>query len=129
KKVVFTNGVFDILHRGHVTYLHQAKKLGDILIVAVNDDESVRKLKGPSRPVNRISDRMLTLAGLEAVDYVTWFGDDTPLRLIEMIRPKVVVKGGDYSSSAKPGSPRYIVGTREVRAWGGKSKALSFVDG
>lgn len=129
KKVVFTNGIFDILHPGHVTYLHQARKLGDILIVALNEDDSVKRLKGPNRPVNRLSDRMLTIAGLEGVDYVTWFSDDTPLRLIEMIRPKIVVKGGDYSASAQPGDPKYIVGAKEVRAWGGKSKALPFVEG
>jgi D-beta-D-heptose 7-phosphate kinase/D-beta-D-heptose 1-phosphate adenosyltransferase len=129
KKIVFTNGVFDVLHRGHVTYLHQARKLGDILVVALNEDESVRRLKGPTRPVNLLSDRLLTLAGLECVDYVTWFGDDTPLRLVEMIRPKVLVKGGDYSADAPEGSAKYIVGTKEVRGWGGKSKALPFVDG
>jgi D-beta-D-heptose 7-phosphate kinase/D-beta-D-heptose 1-phosphate adenosyltransferase len=129
KKIVFTNGVFDVLHRGHVTYLHQARKLGDILVVALNEDESVRRLKGSSRPVNLLSDRLLTLAGLECVDYVTWFGDDTPLRVVEMIRPKVLVKGGDYSATAPEGSARYIVGTKEVHGWGGKSKALPFVDG
>jgi rfaE bifunctional protein nucleotidyltransferase chain/domain len=130
KKVVFTNGVFDVLHRGHVTYLHQARKLGDILVVALNDDDSVRRLgKGPERPVNRLSDRMLTLAALECVDYVTWFGEDTPLRLVELVRPKVLVKGGDYSPDASEGSAKYIVGTKEVRGWGGKAKALPFVDG
>jgi D-beta-D-heptose 7-phosphate kinase/D-beta-D-heptose 1-phosphate adenosyltransferase len=129
KKVVFTNGVFDLLHPGHVTYLHQARKLGDLLVVALNEDESVRKLKGPTRPVNRLSDRLLTLAGLECVDYVTWFGDETPLRLVNLLRPHVLVKGGDYSATAPEGSPKYIVGTKEVRAWGGKSRALPFVEG
>ena len=129
KKVVFTNGVFDILHRGHVTYLHQAKRLGEILVVALNEDDSVRKLKGPTRPLNRLSDRLLTIAGLESVDYVTWFSEETPLRVIKLIRPKVLVKGGDYSPDAPAGTSKYIVGTKEVRAWGGKSKALPFVDG
>lgn len=122
KKIVFTNGVFDILHRGHVTYLNQARKLGAILVVALNSDESVKRLKGPTRPINPLSDRALTLAGLECVDFVTWFTDDTPLQVIRLLRPQVLVKGGDYSLSQ-------IVGAEDVLSWKGKVKSLSFVDG
>ncbi len=129
RKVVFTNGVFDILHRGHVTYLNQARKLGTLLVVALNEDDSVSRLKGPTRPVNRLSDRLLTLAGFECVDYVTWFGEDTPLEIIRMLKPNVLVKGGDYSPAAKPGTPKYIVGADDVMAGGGSVKALRFVEG
>lgn len=129
RKVVFTNGVFDLLHRGHVTYLNQARKLGTLLIVAMNEDESVSRLKGPTRPINRLSDRMLTIAGLECVDYVTWFGEDTPLEVIRILKPNVLVKGGDYSPAAKPGTPKYIVGADDVMGSGGSVKALPFVEG
>jgi len=122
RKVVFTNGVFDILHRGHVTYLNHARKLGAILIVALNEDDCVKRLKGPTRPINRLSDRMLTLAGLECVDYVTWFGEDTPLELIRLLRPNVLVKGGDWNVNQ-------IVGSEDVLANGGLVKSLPFVDG
>jgi rfaE bifunctional protein nucleotidyltransferase chain/domain len=129
RKIVFTNGIFDLIHRGHVTYLNQARKLGTILIVALNEDESVTKLKGPTRPVNRLSDRMITIAGLECVDYVTWFGEDTPLELIQLLRPNILVKGGDYSPAAPLGSKKYIVGADNVMSWGGSVKALPFVEG
>lgn len=129
RKIVFTNGVFDLLHRGHVTYLNQARKLGTILVVALNEDDSVKRLKGPNRPLNRLSDRMLTLAGLECVDYVTWFGEDTPLETIRAIRPNILVKGGDYSPAAPLGSAKYIVGADDVMSWGGNVKALPYVDG
>ncbi len=122
RKIVFTNGVFDILHRGHVTYLNQARKLGTLLVVALNEDESVQKLKGPTRPVNRLSDRMLTLAGLECVDFVTYFGESTPLELIRLLKPMVLVKGGDYAI-------KDIVGADDVMDWGGQVKALPFVEG
>jgi rfaE bifunctional protein nucleotidyltransferase chain/domain len=122
KKIVFTNGVFDILHRGHVTYLNQARKLGTLLVVALNEDESVQKLKGPTRPINRLSDRMLTLAGLECVDYVTFFNESTPLELIRLLKPVVLVKGGDYAI-------KDIVGADDVMDWGGQVKALPFVEG
>lgn len=122
RKIVFTNGVFDILHRGHVTYLNHARKLGNILIVAMNEDETVKRLKGPTRPINRLSDRMLTLAGLECVDYVTWFGEDTPLELIRLLRPSVLVKGGDWKVNQ-------IVGAEDVLATGGLVKSLPFIDG
>jgi len=122
RKIVFTNGVFDLLHRGHVTYLNRARKLGSLLIVALNEDESVKKLKGPTRPLNRLSDRMITIAGLECVDYVTYFDEETPLELIKLLRPNVLVKGGDYKISQ-------IVGAEEVIERGGMVKALPFIDG
>jgi D-beta-D-heptose 7-phosphate kinase/D-beta-D-heptose 1-phosphate adenosyltransferase len=129
RKIVFTNGVFDLLHRGHVTYLNQARKLGTLLVVALNEDEAVQRLKGPTRPLNRIADRMITMAGLECVDYVTCFGEDTPLEIIRMLKPNVLVKGGDYSPAAPLGSPKYIVGADDVMSWGGSVKALPFVEG
>ncbi len=122
KKVVFTNGVFDILHRGHVTYLNHARKLGAVLVVALNDDDSVKRLKGPTRPVNILADRLLTIAGLECVDFVTWFGEDTPLDLIRLLSPNVLVKGGDWKVNQ-------IVGAQDVLKKGGVVKSLPFVDG
>jgi rfaE bifunctional protein nucleotidyltransferase chain/domain len=113
KKIVFTNGIFDILHRGHVEYLTAAKKMGDILVVAINTDESARKLKGPSRPINELADRAAVLAGLEAVDYVVNFPQSTPLNLIICIQPDVLVKGSEYKKHD-------IVGAKEVESWGGK---------
>lgn len=129
RKIVFTNGVFDLLHRGHVTYLNQARKLGTLLVVALNEDETVKKLKGPTRPLNRVADRMITIAGLECVDFVTCFAEDTPLEIIRMLKPNVLVKGGDYSPAAPLGSPKYIVGADDVMSWGGSVKALPFVEG
>ncbi|MBC7385696.1 MAG: D-glycero-beta-D-manno-heptose 1-phosphate adenylyltransferase [Cryobacterium sp.] len=122
RKIVFTNGVFDLLHKGHITYLHQARKLGAILVVALNEDDSVRRLKGPTRPLNLVADRMLTLAGLESVDYVTSFSEDTPLEIIRLLKPDVLVKGGDYRIDQ-------IVGADDVLERGGKVKSLPFVDG
>ena len=120
---VFTNGVFDILHRGHVSYLHAARQLGGSLIVAINTDASARGLgKGPERPINRELDRALVLAGLAAVDCVTFFDEATPCALLARIRPDVYVKGGDYDMEL-------LEETRLVRSWGGRSEALSFVDG
>jgi rfaE bifunctional protein nucleotidyltransferase chain/domain len=117
---VFTNGVFDLLHRGHVTYLAQARALGASLIVAVNDDASVRRLgKGSDRPVNRCEDRMAVLAALASVDLVTWFSDDTPLALILAACPEVLVKGGDWSVDR-------IVGAEAVRGWGGQVHSIAF---
>lgn len=113
KKIVFTNGVFDILHAGHVSYLHFARRQGDILVVGVNSDASVRGLKGPTRPVNTLADRMAVLAGLEAVTYVTSFSEPTPESLIEAITPDVLVKGADYAD--KP-----VVGREWVEAHGGR---------
>jgi len=120
RPLVFTNGVFDLLHRGHVTYLAQARSLGAGLLVAVNSDASVRRLgKGDDRPINRCEDRMAVLAALASVDWVTWFDDDTPLGLILAARPDVLVKGGDWPVEA-------IVGAREVHAWGGEVHSIPF---
>ena len=96
KRVVFTNGCFDLLHLGHVTYLEEARRLGDLLVVGVNTDESVRRIKGPGRPIVPLEQRMAVLAALEAVDYVVPFGEDTPYELIKALRPHVLVKGGDW---------------------------------
>lgn len=120
KKIVFTNGCFDILHAGHVTYLQQAKQLGDYLIVAINDDDSVRRLKGSTRPVNHVAQRMTVLASLDAVDLVTSFADDTPERLLRLIQPDVLVKGGDYT-------PDQVVGASIVHAYGGDVRVLGMV--
>ena len=122
KKLVFTNGVFDILHVGHVRYLQQARELGDALVVAVNSDASVRQLKGDARPLMNQSDRAEILAGLEAVDYVTIFDDISPRSLIAELLPDVLVKGGDYSLDQ-------IHGREEVEAAGGAVISLPFVDG
>ena len=96
KKIVFTNGCFDIIHRGHVEYLQKAKELGDILILGLNSDDSVRRLKGASRPINNETDRAIVLSALECIDYVVIFDEDTPLELIKFIKPDILVKGGDY---------------------------------
>ncbi|MGF6775944.1 D-glycero-beta-D-manno-heptose 1-phosphate adenylyltransferase [Paraburkholderia sp. GAS334] len=118
--VVFTNGVFDILHRGHVTYLADAKALGASLIVGVNSDASVRMLgKGDDRPINNESDRMALLAALESVDWVVRFEEQTPVALIEALRPDILVKGGDYDMDVLPESAR-------VRSWGGRALAIPF---
>ena len=117
-----TNGCFDILHAGHVAYLEEAKSLGDRLIVAVNDDNSVRRLKGESRPINMLDDRMLVLAGLAAVDWVVPFSEDTPAELISAVLPDVLVKGGDYQ-------PDEIAGGKDVLRNGGEVRVLSFRDG
>ena len=122
ERIVMTNGCFDILHAGHVAYLEEAKSLGDRLIVAVNDDDSVRRLKGESRPVNALQDRMLVLAGLAAVDWVVPFSEDTPAELIAAVLPDVLVKGGDYR-------PEEIVGGTEVLKNGGEVRVLAFREG
>ncbi len=120
RPLVFTNGVFDILHRGHVTYLAQAGELGVSLMVALNSDASVRRLgKGEERPLNPLEDRMVVVAALECVALVTWFEQDTPLELILLCRPEVLVKGGDWA-------PDQIVGAAEVRGWGGSVHAIEF---
>jgi len=120
RPLVFTNGVFDILHRGHVTYLAEARALGASLIVALNDDDSVRRLaKGPDRPINPLPDRLAVMAALESVAMVTWFGDDTPLQLIRLCRPDVLVKGGDWPVHA-------IVGASDVIGWGGRVESVDF---
>lgn len=122
KTVVMTNGCFDILHTGHVRYLEAARALGDVLVVAVNTDDSVRRLKGESRPLNRCADRMGVLAALRCVDYCVPFAEDTPARLIGRVLPNKLVKGGDYQ-------PEAIAGYAEVTAAGGEVLALDFHDG
>jgi rfaE bifunctional protein nucleotidyltransferase chain/domain len=121
--VVFTNGVFDVLHRGHVTYLAQARALGGSLVVGLNTDVSARRLgKGPERPLNNEQDRAVMLAALEAVDLVTWFDEDTPVELLRELRPALYVKGGDYDVSKLPEA-------EAVQGWGGRAVAIPFVDG
>ena len=123
RPLVFTNGVFDLLHRGHVTYLAQARALGASLLVALNSDASARRLgKGSDRPLNPLEDRMAVLAALAAVDVVTWFDADTPLATIEACHPDILVKGGDWK-------PDDIVGAAEVRGWGGKVVSIPLVAG
>lgn len=122
EKVVMTNGCFDILHAGHVSYLANARKLGDRLIVAVNSDASTKRLKGESRPVNPLINRMIVLGALEAVDWVVPFEEDTPQRLIAEVLPDLLVKGGDYK-------PEDIAGSKEVWANGGDVRVLNFEDG
>lgn len=122
ERIVMTNGCFDVLHAGHVAYLEEAKTLGDRLVVAVNDDDSVRRLKGEGRPVNALADRMAVLAGLAAVDWVVPFSEDTPARLIGAALPDVLVKGGDYR-------PEEIAGARAVLDNGGEVRVLAFRDG
>ena len=121
--VVFTNGVFDVLHRGHASYLAQARSLGGSLVVALNSDASARRLgKGPDRPLNNAQDRAALMAALESVSVVTWFDEDTPLELISELRPDVLVKGGDYDM-------RKLAETQVVLAYGGRAQAIPFVDG
>jgi len=123
RPLVFTNGVFDVMHRGHAIYLAQARELGASLVVALNTDASARRLgKGPERPLNNEQDRAVLLAALGAVDLVTWFDEDTPQALIAEIRPDILVKGGDYDMGKLPE-------TALVASWGGRALALPFVDG
>ncbi len=123
KPVVFTNGVFDVLHRGHVTYLEQARALGGSLVVALNTDASAKRLgKGPDRPLNNELDRAVVMAALASVSLVTWFDEDTPLELISVLKPDVLVKGEDYDM-------RKLAETAVVESYGGKAVAIPFVDG
>ncbi len=122
KKVVFTNGVFDLLHRGHVEYLTKAKSFGDLLIVGLNSDISVRRIKGPKRPIQSQADRAAILLALRAVDYVVLFSEDTPERLISIVRPDILVKGADYKFDE-------IVGAQFVRSYGGKVKRVRLTSG
>ncbi|MFY9510921.1 MAG: D-glycero-beta-D-manno-heptose 1-phosphate adenylyltransferase [Rubrivivax sp.] len=123
RPVVFTNGVFDILHRGHVSYLEQARALGAMLVVGLNADSSVRMLgKGLDRPINTEGDRALVIAALASVDVVVLFEQSTPVELLQQLRPDIYVKGGDYDMET-------LQETRLVRSWGGRSLALPFVDG
>ena len=120
RPLVFTNGVFDILHRGHVTYLAQARAQGSSLVVALNSDASARRLgKGEDRPINPLADRMAVIASLEATSLVTWFEEDTPLALILSCKPDILVKGGDWK-------PEAIVGAADVRSWGGSVLSIPF---
>ena len=121
EKIVFTNGCFDIVHAGHVGYLAKAKQLGDRLIVAINNDESAHRLKGPGRPINPVERRMAVLAGLEAVDWVVSFSEDTPEPLLEFLQPEVLVKGGDYTMDE-------VVGGDYVSSYGGEVRVLEFLD-
>ena len=122
QKIVFTNGCFDVLHFGHVHYLLEAKKLGDILVVGLNSDDSVRRLKGPARPINGEKERAFVLAALGCVDYVVLFEEDTPENLIKAVHPDVLVKGGDYALDQ-------IVGADFVRQNGGIVTTIPFVEG
>jgi D-beta-D-heptose 7-phosphate kinase/D-beta-D-heptose 1-phosphate adenosyltransferase len=122
KKVVFTNGCFDILHAGHTRYLREARKLGDALILALNSDSSVRSIKGPMRPIVPEAERAEVVASLDSVDYVTVFDELTPLELIEYLRPDVIVKGGDWAE-------KDIVGAEAVRKWGGRVAVMPEIEG
>jgi D-beta-D-heptose 7-phosphate kinase/D-beta-D-heptose 1-phosphate adenosyltransferase len=122
QKIVFTNGCFDILHVGHITYLAKARQLGDLLVVGLNSDASVRRLKGPDRPVNAQDARALVLAALEMVDYIVFFEEDTPYNIITKVKPDILVKGGDYQIDN-------IVGGDFVRARGGQVLTIPFVEG
>ena len=122
KKIVFTNGCFDLLHPGHIDYLEKAAAHGDIFIIGLNDDDSIRRLKGETRPINPLSDRAIMLAALRVVDLVVPFSEDTPLNLISALMPDTLIKGGDYQ-------PDDIVGAEEVRNNGGQVLVIPFVDG
>ncbi len=122
KKIVFTNGCFDILHGGHIDLLRRARQLGDALVVAINTDRSVSRMKGPSRPIIPEHERAELVAGLEMVDFVCMFDEDTPLAAILAVRPDVLVKGADWGLNG-------IVGRAEVEAWGGKVVALPLIEG
>jgi D-glycero-beta-D-manno-heptose 1-phosphate adenylyltransferase len=123
RPMVFTNGVFDILHRGHVTYLAEARALGASLVLGLNSDSSARRLgKGPDRPLNAEADRAAVLAALESVSLVTLFDEQTPVELLKLVRPDVYVKGGDYDMET-------LEETRLVRGWGGRAVAIDFVKG
>ena len=122
RKIVFTNGCFDIIHRGHIEYLNKAKKLGDILIIGLNSDDSVQKLKGVNRPINYERDRAVVLDNLKSVDYVCIFDEDTPYELILIVQPDILVKGGDWAVQD-------IVGNDIVLALGGEVKSLHFIEG
>ena len=122
KRVVFTNGTFDIVHRGHVEYLAAARKMGDVLIVGLNSDSSIRRIKGPKRPINRGADRAAVLAALASVDYVCSFGEDTPYRMIRRLLPDVLVKGADWKKAA-------IVGSDVVKENGGRVRTVRLTPG
>lgn len=120
--LVFTNGCFDILHRGHIYYLSRARAMGDLLVVGLNNDKSVSSLKGPGRPVNDEQARAVVLGGLAFVDYIILFPEDTPLKLISSLKPDILIKGGDYQK-------KDIVGYREVISWGGRVETIPLLEG
>lgn len=122
KKLVFTNGCFDIIHAGHVAYLAEARRKGDALMIGVNDDNSVCHLKGPTRPIMPLADRMLVLASLRCVDYVVAFHEDTPSELISVVKPQILVKGGDYRIED-------IIGSDTLKAYGGEVIVIPFLPG
>ena len=122
KKIIFTNGCFDIIHRGHIEYLYKAKQCGDILVVGLNSDASVRRLKGEKRPINDQYSRAIVLAALYFVDYVIIFDDDTPLNIIKHIKPYILVKGGDYNIED-------VVGNEYVKEYGGNTIIIPYVKG
>jgi len=122
KKIVFTNGVFDIIHMGHVSYLRKARSLGDVLVIGLNTDASVKRIKGPTRPINKQADRAGVLGALEMVDYIVLFSEETPARLIELVRPHILVKGADYKI-------REIVGAEFVKSYGGAVKRIPLLSG
>lgn len=122
KKIVFTNGCFDLLHAGHVEYLEEARKLGDLLVVGLNSDRSVRAIKGTARPVNTQTARAVVLAAMECVQYVILFNEADPLQLILAIKPDILVKGGDWLATE-------VVGAKEVKAYGGSVKTIPFIPG
>ncbi len=122
KKIVMTNGCFDILHKGHVSYLEQAKELGDVLIIAINDDESIKRLKGNLRPINNLKSRMRVLAGLRCVDFVISFKEDTPIKIYEELLPDVIVKGGDYNEDE-------VIGGDLIKKNGGSVNIMKLVEG
>ena len=122
KRIVFTNGCFDILHAGHVDYLSKARKMGDVLVIGLNSDASVRRLKGNGRPLNKEADRARVLSALSFVDYVTIFNEDTPDRLIRKLKPNILVKGGDWQM-------KDIVGASFIKSYGGKVATVPFVKG
>jgi len=122
QRVVFTNGCFDLLHPGHITYLNDAKALGDVLILGLNDDASIQRLKGDTRPINPLHDRAVMLAALKSIDAVVAFSEDTPLKLITALMPDVLVKGGDYSIDT-------IVGAKEIMQAGGQVQVIPFLEG
>ena len=122
KRIVFTNGCFDLLHVGHVKYLQAARRLGDLLVLGLNSDASIRRLKGPNRPLISQDERAHILAALDCIDYVVIFDEDTPLELIRLLRPDILVKGGDYT-------PEGVVGKEIVESYGGRVELIQFVDG
>ena len=122
RKVVFTNGCFDLLHSGHVHLFLEAKRLGDVFIVAVNEDESVRRLKGESRPIFTLKERLEILGAIEAIDYLTSFSEDTPQKVIAALLPDILVKGGDWK-------PEEVVGKREVEGAGGRVVIVPYLEG